>query len=399
MVDNKVYFAFTKNQSKYDSLETKDANTLYFIQDSQRVYKGGIDITQSIKIVNSYDATPGSGIFENKIYVNPNTLEARVAHNGVWYNIIPKRVTTSEEIESTENKDAFTTSSAVKEFVSDKFDQYKISKDHIQDIAFDSISGNVIVTFGDESTKNVTLSNVVHHATFNENTCIFKISQYGKPDMELDFSTFDGLIDARYESDHVFSDGRIGPAIVLVVQHYGGLDSEVVLDASPFIWVYQGGQTENIQIDISDDLQVTGNVIISDKPGNALESTRRGLYVDISNKADLLRGAVNNHILIADSHGNLADSGMTISSTTKLEDSATTVPTSTQVYQAIEDVKHGDVLDEGNPDEVIISTETGIIRSGKTIGGPTLSDIARGDVLATEAAVKDAISWKSIKQM
>lgn len=49
---------------------------------------------------------------------------------------------------------------------------------------------------------------------------------------------------------------------------------------------------------------------------------------------------------------------------------------------------------EGNADEIITSTATGIQRSGFTIGGQILT--GQSGLVAREEAVQDAISWKSM---
>ena len=64
MANERVYFAYTSNQSTYDQIATKDDNTLYCVLDSQRVYKGGVDITQSVVFVTSFLAVFISPVFK-----------------------------------------------------------------------------------------------------------------------------------------------------------------------------------------------------------------------------------------------------------------------------------------------------------------------------------------------
>ncbi|MBQ3184952.1 MAG: hypothetical protein IJB54_03080, partial [Firmicutes bacterium] len=53
------------------------------------------------------------------------------------------------------------------------------------------------------------------------------------------------------------------------------------------------------------------------------------------------------------------------------------------------------ILGEGNADEVVVSTASGITRSGKTIG-TAISDNPSENVIATEKMLADAMSWEPL---
>ena len=113
---NRVNFIVTL-QSKYNSLTSKDENTLYFITDSKRIYRGEVDVTESLLVVSSFDETPGADIIEGKLYVNASTLEVRIKHNNTWAILTPGYVSTGTDFDKEENSGKLATIAATKAYV------------------------------------------------------------------------------------------------------------------------------------------------------------------------------------------------------------------------------------------------------------------------------------------
>lgn len=89
--ENKVIF-YALNQSTFDGINPKNADTVYFITDSGKIYKGETSVTDSVIITSSIPEV-GTAI-KNKLYINPTTLEAKVTTDGSSFiNLSPGYLT------------------------------------------------------------------------------------------------------------------------------------------------------------------------------------------------------------------------------------------------------------------------------------------------------------------
>lgn len=97
----------------YNSLENKDPNALYFLEDTQEIYRGSTEYTNSVIFV---DEVPEFGA-KGKIYVDNVTHECTVWTGTEWKTVIP-------EIHNTLTDDAdfngIVTGEAVKAYVTKK---------------------------------------------------------------------------------------------------------------------------------------------------------------------------------------------------------------------------------------------------------------------------------------
>lgn len=65
----------------YSALASKDTNTLYFITDAKKIFKGTVDVTESIELVTgSFPAYANA--FEGKLYMKPSTGEVAIKESG-----------------------------------------------------------------------------------------------------------------------------------------------------------------------------------------------------------------------------------------------------------------------------------------------------------------------------
>ena len=98
--------------SQYTSLGTKDPNTLYFITDTHKIYKGDVDYTDSVII----GTIPGTGI-QGKLYIDDTTGEVKVYVGSAWKTISPGYVGSMDDANLPANADKLVTVTAVKEFI------------------------------------------------------------------------------------------------------------------------------------------------------------------------------------------------------------------------------------------------------------------------------------------
>lgn len=114
-IGNYVNFVST-TLVKYQALTSKDADSLYFIEDAKKIYKGSIDVTESIKIVTSFNDIPGDDIVEGKLYLNSTTFECRVKNDGSWIIINPGYLSADDEF-TDDNLNKLATVKAIKSYI------------------------------------------------------------------------------------------------------------------------------------------------------------------------------------------------------------------------------------------------------------------------------------------
>lgn len=361
-------------QALYDAVSNKDTNSLYFISDTQRIYKGNVEVTQSVFPVVNF---PENGI-ENKIYIHKNTLEVKIYSEGSWFTVNPGYAMTVETMKDAANGGKLATIDAIKDYIDEILAE--CAKNYFQDVQFDKTDGKVQFIGSEAGTvlKEAQLEGVAHDATFDSTNLRITIPQYGKDDLVVDIPRDNFLTDAYYDEAYNFEDSTTGPAIVLVVKTEGSdTDKRIAIPASAMTNDYTAGKTDTIQVEIGTDHKIKARLIIdastSDGTLTIWDATAKKLGttgVRINNDTTQEMGNSNEHI-------------------------PTAAVVAAAIRKAYEELA-GSLLAEGNANEVVISTANGIVRSGVVIGGATLSDSPDAVTLATEAAVLDAISWKTL---
>lgn len=85
-----IFYALT--QSAYDGISPKNADTLYFITDSGKIFKGDTALTDSVIVTGTIPEVASA--IKNKLYINPTTLESKITTDGVsWINMSPGYLT------------------------------------------------------------------------------------------------------------------------------------------------------------------------------------------------------------------------------------------------------------------------------------------------------------------
>lgn len=368
---NKVNFV-GGTQALYNAIVTKDPDALYFISDTQRIYKGDTDVTQAVIPVLNF---PASGVAD-KLYIHKSTLETRIFEDGAWLTVDPGFVKTLEDLENAANGGKVATIDAFKAYVDKAMDARVAAL--FDDAGFDDVNGNIgFHRNGEADLRLIQLTGVAHGPSYDATNLRITIPQYGKDDLVIDLPKDNFLTDAYFSKDYDFKDGTIGPAIVLVVKAEDGDPKELAIPASAMANDYTAGKTDTIQVTIDADHKIKARVIIDAKTSDGTLM----IWDDVGKKMGTVGVKINNNTA--------ADMG----------DSNEVIPTAAVIAAAIKKASNeitGGLLTEGNPNEVVISTEHGIVRSGMVIGGATLSNTPNANTLATEAAVLDAISWKSL---
>lgn len=99
--------------SYYNSLQRKEPNFVYFLDDTKEIYRGEVDYTSSVYIVDELPELAAKG----KIYILSSNLEGKIWNGSEWRTVIPAVSTTLTD------DDVFNgtvTGEAIKEYVGRK---------------------------------------------------------------------------------------------------------------------------------------------------------------------------------------------------------------------------------------------------------------------------------------
>lgn len=358
--ENKVnFYALTKAQ--YDGIGSKDTNTLYFLTDTGRIYKGTIDLTNSIVPVAS---TPeASAAIANKLYINTTDLSLQITtDNAAWVKLSPGFLTDGANwAEADGNKLA--TIALIKEGIAEAITEAAVTVD------FAKATGTV--TVGDSSTV---LTGVAHDVTYDPSQMVLTIPVYGGDNVVVNIPKDKFVTAGKFYEDYpAEGEPTHHNVIVLTIENQA---EPVIIPAESLVNIYtpnNSGHTVNVNID--------GTTISADVK---------------------IESATGGKIVITGVGGNISESTFTVQNTGNLTDlAATDVPVATVIMAAINAAVAGKMdTPVGTENNIVIFGATGVKDSGKAIGGATLMGTPNANTVATEAAVKAAIdaalNWQQL---
>jgi hypothetical protein len=213
------------------------ANDLYFIEDSQVVYMGEKLLSAAAELVSSF---PAAGV-QGKIYINSDSLEAKV-WNGAEWTVISPAVSTTLNTDTAAG--ALVTASAIRAYVSGAVGNDGLVADVTY--AADTAVLTVAKADGSSTTINLPKENFLSSAAYDSTTHILTMT----------------LVD----------------------------DTKVTVNLEELIDVYTAGNTATVNMGLKDG-QFTADVNLSKEANNALVAKEDGLHVDISGKQDNLSEA------------------------------------------------------------------------------------------------------------
>lgn len=114
--DPVTFYALT--QQAYDLIETPTETTVYFTTDTGRIYRGSVDVTGHVIVGTSIPEVAQA--VQGKLYINSNTLEAKVTVDGTnWVNLSPGYITTGSEWSQADNDAKLATIAVIKATIQD----------------------------------------------------------------------------------------------------------------------------------------------------------------------------------------------------------------------------------------------------------------------------------------
>lgn len=132
----------------YNSLENKNPNALYFLEDSQEIYRGTTEYTNSVIFVDELPEFAAKG----KVYVNNETHECTVWNGMEWKTIIPE---IHSELNDEEEFNGLATGEAIKAYVTRKVSEIvagggvDLTADNVVTTREIQVKGQTLGSYGD----------------------------------------------------------------------------------------------------------------------------------------------------------------------------------------------------------------------------------------------------------
>lgn len=287
---NKMLKWVTGSSAAYAALQTKDVNTLYFIQDTGEIFRGTKSFSEAVIFVSEFPAKGAVG----KVYIKETNLEGKVWNGTAWKTIIqPIATTLSDDVVETKA----VSGEAVKAYVVGKFAE-ELTDRFVDGISYDKDTKELLVTKGGEE-STIALDGFVTNVSHASGVLTFNVE--GGDDIVIN------LPEDNFVQSGVYDEAT--KEIILTLQD----GSKVKIPAADLVDVYVGGETESASVTVSASNEITVDVKVSAAEGNALSVTEDGLFVehtDITGKMDKVASAKAGEILVAKADGQAEVSGI-----------------------------------------------------------------------------------------
>lgn len=289
---NEVKFLYG-TRANYETLTTKDSNTLYFLTDTLQIFKGSEEYTKSAKLVS---ALPTTGQVQGVIYVNTTDFSMHI-YNGAEFVQLNKTYATA--IPANPDDNSVPTTKAVATYVTNKIaDVVGGVGTFVTDVEYIPASGTLSVAKGGEPVNTV-LAGVVNNPTYVAETRTITLPVFGGDSLVIELGK-----DAFVESGSYNSEDK---TIDLVLTS----GDEVIIPVGSLVDIYTGLATSTANVTVSSDNKISVAVKVSATANNAITIEEDGLYValpDAYTKAEIdanikvVADALNEHATDTDIH-------------------------------------------------------------------------------------------------
>lgn len=390
--DRVIFRAIT--QSGYDGLDPKDANTLYFVTDAGKIYKGSTDVSTSVVV----GAIPEvSAAVKGKLYIDSNTFAMAITMDGSsWINASPGYLTDGVEWAAADSN-KLATIGLIKKGIQAAVDGIDLTS------YFENSTGTVKTGNG----AGAVLTGVVHDVKYDASQLKITIPVYGGSEVVVNIPKDKFVTAGQFYADYpAEGEPTHHNVIVLTIDNQA---EPVIIPAEALVNVYTADNTgKDVTLLISEDNKISASVKIDPTGQNALVTSEQGLKVDISGKLDKIAKATGTKIALTTAEGGVSESTYTIQADGDMGNSNTVVPTANLIAAAIASAINSNVSNKvdkvaGVEDNLVGFAAEGAIKdSGKKSGGATLAEEPDANTLATEAAVRAAvdnahITWGTIE--
>lgn len=378
---DKINFNSTTYTS-FKSLGVKDANTLYVLTDIGKIYKGNVDVTSGIKLIDTEEEIPAAEeAVPGVVYVAEDTFVVKILNTETQelVTISPGYVTDGSHWAEVADESKLVTLKVVKDNLSKEIEKVTTGST-ISTITNTFVDGKIKTTIhqgeSDVESAEVELTGVAYSPEYSNSK--LTISVYGKDPVEVDFTEMlkDKFLEsAEYEESYDPEQHKnvnpelIGKAVIIFTVN--GETNPLVVDVSKLVDTYESGSAD-------------GDTITVNVEGNKISA-----ILNISESAD-------GSVVTTDAEGKLVAKTVDVLVGDVITQAISQALSDGEIKTALD--KKLDKLLEGSADEIITSAADGSVqRSGKKIGGTTLAEDSDENTVATEAAVADLMTWKAIE--
>lgn len=276
-------------QAQYDALvlaESINENYLYFTSDTGKLYKGSVDITNSLIKTASNASVPTTGV-AGKIYLESSTGMVKAYIDGAWVVLsypISQSIPTGSSAASTY---AVPSEAAVKDYVDTAIGATGVVSDITQKMnGTTAVAGTLVATKNDASTFDIRMVGLTTKPTWDASARILSFP-VTKADGTVETVTADIgkdiFLDPGEGKNYFDPDTK---EIVLTLNNgTTATDPTVIrIPAAALYNDYTASDTDSIDMSINGETHaVSATVKVDDTAGNALQIvTNKGLRVDLS---------------------------------------------------------------------------------------------------------------------
>jgi len=380
--ENRVIFrAIT--QTAFDSLDPKDTNTLYFLTDAGKIYKGSTDVTNCVTVGTIPQITEA---VKGRLYIDNSTFAMAVTMDGSnWIQASPGYLTNGTEWAAADSN-KLATIGLIKKGIQEAIDAIALTT------TFENSTGTVTVGNG----AGAVLNGVAHDPQWDAGQLTLTIPVYGGSNIVVNIPKDKFVTAGQYYEDYPDSDSATHHnVIVLTIDNQ---EEPVIIPAEALVNVYTADNAgKNVSITVSEDNKISASVVIDPAEGNALVTSATGLKVDISGKMDKIASATGTKIAMTTADGGISESSYTVLTEGDMGSANTVIPTANLIAAAISAAVNSSVANKvdkvvGVENNIVGFAPEGAIKdTGKKVGGATLAEVPDENTVATEAAVNAAV--------
>lgn len=364
---------------------------LYFLSDTGEIMKGAKPFNQAVEMLTGPDYALPTQPARKRIYIHPTTLEGKIYDGSAWVTVIkPIQSTVVADDENPVN------SKAVIAYVAKEIEKVTGSGELVANVAYDKSAIKLTVTNADKSSKDLVLEGIATSLNYDSKTGALTIKDISGnvlgSAVNLDLERF--VQSARYDTE--------SKKIILT---FNDATTPLEIDVGDLVDTYTAEDSTSIHLTVTNN-KFKAEAIVAATDGNMLQSTDSGLFVaatDLSNYQTLVASATAGHVATLNAQGQVQDGGVSVGGAALAADtSATVLATEAAVKAAVdalntsltEMIQGKMALVSGATDGDILTVNAAgqAVDSGKKVGGATLAENADANTLATEVAVKTAVS-------
>lgn len=368
------------DSATFAAATTKDASALYFISDTNEIYRGAVLFSPSAEMYA--DALPAVKA-TNRIYINSTTLEGSIWNGTAWKTIIQPL----GEVEPL-NTNKAVSGAKIKTYVDAAVMGATGSGEYIKTLAWDKV--NHVLTSTNGNSQKATI-------TFEGLGCSLQYTAATGNLQMLDASGVAIGTAIKLDLERFVTQASYDPVKKEITLVFNDAKNPIVIPIGDLVDTYTVKSSNSLNLSMTSN-EITGTVVVSNAAGNQATITAQGIYVaatDITGKLDKLAASVAGEIVKVAADGTVTTTGAKIggavldaSPSVSLVATEAAVAAVRTALTTLIDTKMSK-LTNTDADEVIIVGATGeAIGSNVKIGTGTFAATPTAAVLATELGVK-----------